>query len=49
MEDYFAKCPCPWLCGSEIVRGKMYCCDGKVMDNTVKGKPILKYHVYMET
>lgn len=49
MKDYFAKCPCPWMCGSKKVRGKMYCYDGKVIDDAVKGEPILKYHVYMET
>lgn len=49
-KDYFENCPCPWMSGLKTVRGKRY--DGyleKVKDYAVKDRPILKYHVHMET
>lgn len=47
MKDYFAKCPCPWMAGFEIVQGKKYDYTGKVRDNAIKGDAILKYRVHM--
>lgn len=45
-KDYFKNCPCPWLNGYETVRGKYYNYNGKILDNQVRGKAILKYRVY---
>ncbi len=45
-KDYFSKCPCPWLAGWEFVRGKKYNYNGKVIDNQVRGKAILKYRIH---
>lgn len=47
-KDYFKSCPCPWLAGYETVRGKYYNYNGKVLDNHVRGKAILKYRVYAQ-
>ena len=47
-KDYFKNCPCPWLAGFETVRGKYYNYNGKVLDNQVRGKAILKYRVYAQ-
>lgn len=44
---YFENCSCPWMSGFETIRGKKYMYNGKVMDNSIKGKAILKYNVYM--
>lgn len=46
MKDYFKHCPCPWLSGFETVRGKKYNYKGKVVDNQVRGEPILKYRIH---
>lgn len=45
-KDYFKNCPCPWLGGYETVRGKYYSYNGKILDNQIRGKAILKYRVY---
>lgn len=47
MKEYFDKnnCPCPYLAGWEKVRGKRYM-NGKVVDDSIKGKAILKYNIY---
>ena len=45
-KDYFNHCPCPWLAGYETVRGKYYNYNGKILDNQIRGKAILKYNVY---
>lgn len=45
-KDYFKNCPCPWLGGYETVRGKYYNYNGKILDNQIRGKAILKYRVY---
>ena len=44
--DYFAKSPCPWMRGYETIQGKKYVSHlGKVMDKSIKGNAILKYHI----
>lgn len=45
---YFENCSCPWMSGYEMIRGKKYMYNGKVMDNSIKGDIILKYNVYMD-
>lgn len=45
-KDYFKNCPCPWLDGYKTVRGKYYNYNGKVLDNQIRGRAILKYKVY---
>ena len=47
-KDYFKKCPCPWLNGYETVKGKYYNYNGKILDNQIRGKAILKYRVYAQ-
>ena len=47
-KDYFKNCSCPWLDGYEMVRGKKYMYNGKVLDNSIRGEVILKYNVYMQ-
>lgn len=47
-KDYFKKCPCPWLNGYETVKGKYYNYNGKILDNQIRGKAILKYNVYSQ-
>lgn len=47
-KDYFKKCPCPWLSGYETVKGKYYNYNGKILDNQIRGKAILKYKVYQQ-
>lgn len=47
-KDYFKHCPCPWLNGYETVKGKYYNYNGKIIDNQVRGKAILKYNVYAQ-
>lgn len=45
--DYFKKCPCPWLVGSEVIKGKCYSKRlKKIKDNSIKGKPVLKYKIH---
>ena len=48
-KDYFARCSCPWLDGSETKRGmKLEYVSGKPMirDNSIKGEAVLKYKVH---
>lgn len=45
-KEYFKNCPCPWLIGDETVRGKRYNYQGKVIDNQIRGKAILKYRIH---
>ena len=48
-KDYFAKCSCPWLDGSETKCGKkLEFVNGKPMvrDNSIKGEAVLKYKVH---
>lgn len=47
-KDYFKNCPCPWLAGFEMVRGKYYNHNGKILDNQIRGNAILKYNVYAQ-
>lgn len=48
-KDYFKHCPCPWLAGFDTVRGKCYRnYNGKILDNQIRGKAILKYKVYVQ-
>lgn len=45
-KDYFKNCPCPWLNGYETTKGKYYNYNGKILDNQIRGKAILKYKVH---
>ena len=50
--DYFSKCSCPWLDGSEMKRGKkLEYVNGRPMvrDNAIKGEAVLKYKVHFAT
>lgn len=50
MKDYFKNCSCPWMSGfDETIKGKRYqTWNGKVLDGSIKGEPILKYIMYTE-
>lgn len=47
MKEFFDKnnCPCPYLTGWEKISGKQYT-NGKVADDSIKGKVVLKYNIY---
>lgn len=45
-KQFFKDSPCPWMCGYETVRGKRYNYNGKVIDNSIKGKAILRYTIH---
>lgn len=45
-KHYFANSSCPWMAGYETVRGKRYNYNGKVVDNSVKGRAILRYTIH---
>lgn len=47
MKEFFNKknCPCPYLSGFEKIKGKRYM-NGKILDDAIKGKVILKYNIY---
>ena len=47
-KDYFKNCPCPWLSGTETVKGKYYNYRGKILDNQVRGDAVLKYNVHAQ-
>lgn len=47
--DFFSKCSCPWLYGTDTVKGKhLEYIDGevKIRDRKIRGVAILKYKVY---
>jgi len=45
-KDYYRHCPCPWMNGSDTIKGKRYNYNGKVIDNSVRGAAILKYRIH---
>ena len=45
-KQYFENSPCPWMAGYETVRGKRYNYNGKVVDNSVRGRAILRYTIH---
>ena len=47
-KSYFENCPCPYMSGFNSYKGKRYQYNGKVLDSSIKGYPILKYKVYMD-
>lgn len=44
-KDFFKRCSCPWMAGTDRVRGKRYMYNGKVLDNKIRGEMILRYKV----
>ena len=47
--DYFSKCSCPWLYGTDTVKGKrLEYVDGvqKIRDREIRGTALIKYKVY---
>lgn len=44
-KDYFTNSHCPWMSGLGF-QGKRYLDNGKVLDKSLRGKPILKYIVH---
>lgn len=47
--DYFSKCSCPWLYGTDTVKGKrLEYIDGeaKIRDREIRGVALIKYKVY---
>lgn len=46
-EQFYKNSPCPWMSGYKTVRGKRYNnYNGKVVDNSVKGRAILRYTIH---
>ena len=45
-KQFYKSSPCPWMSGYETVRGKRYNYNGKVVDNSIKGKAILRYTIH---
>lgn len=45
MKQFFKNCPFPYLAGNETIKGKRYQYNGKIQDNKIKGKAILKYKI----
>lgn len=45
-KDYFKNSSCPWMSGYDVIQGKRYLCNGKVLDKNIKGRLILKYIVH---
>ena len=47
--DYFSKCSCPWLYGTDTVKGKRLEYvdhEPKIRDREIRGVAVLKYKVY---
>ena len=47
--EYFSKCTCPWLYGTDTVKGKrLEYVDGeqKIRDREIRGTALIKYKVY---
>lgn len=45
-KEYFKHSVCPWMRGCETIKGKRYNYNGKVIDNAVKGRAILRYRIH---
>jgi len=49
-KSFFIDSSCPWLDGSDMIRGKKYLSwENKVLDCKVRGEAILKYKVHFDT
>jgi len=46
--NFLDGCACPWLAGGVPIRGKQYMPDGKIRDNSIRGKVSVRYKVHLD-